>query len=91
MRGPHGPRMLTPGSGPTEVSLRGSDEMVITQAAKEKASFFLKGEASIQRPRAPTEAQGQFSTDEPPSRERRKAWGALERSWGDKLMVFHPN
>ena len=27
--------MLTPGSGPTEVSLRGSDEMVITQAAKE--------------------------------------------------------
>lgn len=69
--------MLTPGSGPTEVSLRGSDAMVSTQAAKEKASIFLKGEASVQRHRAPTEAQGRFSTHETLSRKRRVACQSL--------------
>ena len=51
--------------------------MVITQAAKEKASVFLKGEASVQRHRAPNEAQGRFSTHEPLSRERRVACQSL--------------
>lgn len=77
VRGPQSQFVLTPGSGPTEVSLRGSDAMVSTQAAKEKASIFLKGEASVQRHRAPTEAQGRFSTHEPLSRKRRVACQSL--------------
>ena len=93
-RGPQSRSVLTPRSGPTERSLRGSDVMVITQAAKEKASVFLKGESSVQRHGAPTEAQGSSAQmSHPPGRGEQpcQSLGCPEEELGDKLMVCHPN
>ena len=70
--------------------------MVITPAAKEKASVFLKGESSVQRHRAPTEAQGQPTAAQmspPPGRGEQpcQSPGCPGEELGDKLMVCHPN
>lgn len=67
--------------------------MVITQAAKEKASVFLKGESSVQRHGAPLKhraVQHRRATPQGEESSPARAWGALERSWGTSLWCATP-